>query len=69
MSSPHAAGVAALILGEKYYKPVDLVDKLLEYASDDKVQDPKDSDNELLYMSCDNNNDKCKKKKIRRKKD
>ena len=65
MSSPHVAGVVALILEKNNYKPIDLVDKMLEYATDDKIQDPMGSDNELLYMKCDSL-DKCQEKKRRK---
>lgn len=66
MASPHAAGVAALLLGQKNYKPIDLVEKMLEYATDDKVTDPKESDNELLYLACEGGGDKCEQKKRRK---
>ena len=37
-----------------------------ELATDDKVQDPKDSDNELLHMKCEGGGGKCEKKLRRR---
>ncbi len=67
MASPHAAGVAALLLGQQHYAPIDLVEKLIELATDGKVHDPKESDNELLYMKCEDNGNKCQQKTKRRK--
>lgn len=49
MASPHVAGVLALYLGEREYKPADLKKLILEHANMGLLQDvPEDTENCLL---------------------
>lgn len=49
MASPHVAGVLALYLGEREYKPTDLKKLVLEHANKGLLEDiPPDTENRLL---------------------